>query len=70
MKILIINTSERIGGAAIAANRLAKALRRSGQDVTMLVRDKQTTDKNVSAIGPTWLTKFQFLWERFIIWIC
>lgn len=69
MKILIINTSERIGGAAIAANRLAKALRRSGQDVTMLVRDKQTTDKNVSAIGPTWLTKFQFLWERFIIWI-
>ena len=30
MRVLIINTSERIGGAAIAANRLMEALKGKG----------------------------------------
>ena len=30
MRVLIINTSERVGGAAIAANRLMKALKKKG----------------------------------------
>ena len=30
MRVLIINTSERIGGAAIAANRLMEALKNNG----------------------------------------
>ena len=30
MRVLIINTSERIGGAAIAASRLMEALKKEG----------------------------------------
>ena len=40
MRVLIINTSERIGGAAIAANRLMEALKYNGIKTKMLVRDK------------------------------
>ena len=32
MKVLIVNTSERVGGAAVAANRLLKALNKNGVD--------------------------------------
>ena len=42
MRVLIINTSERIGGAAIAAHRLMEALKNNGIKAKMLVRDKQT----------------------------
>ena len=46
MRVLIINTSERIGGAAIAANRLMEALKNNGIKAKMLVRDKQTDQRN------------------------
>ena len=38
MRILILNTTERTGGAAIAATRLAKALQDEGVEVKMLTR--------------------------------
>ena len=38
MNILILNTSELTGGAAVAANRLAKALGKSGVEVSMIGR--------------------------------
>lgn len=73
MKIVILNTSERSGGAAIAANRLMKVLRSKGADAIMLVRDKQTDDPNVISVNTsffiTWLNKFRFIWERLIIFI-
>ena len=69
MKVLIVNTSEKTGGAAIAANRLLKALNRNGVDATMLVRDKQSSDEEVIALGTTLRTKWNFIWERFVIWI-
>ena len=47
MRVLIINTSERIGGAAIAASRLMEALKNSGIKAKMLVRDKQTDQVTV-----------------------
>ena len=34
MKVLLINTSDHTGGAAIAALRLLKALRKAGVDAT------------------------------------
>ena len=34
MKIVIINTSERTGGAAVAAGRLGKALEQAGIQVS------------------------------------
>ena len=51
MNILILNTSELTGGAAIAANRLAKALGKSGIEVSMLVRDRKTGDERVTALN-------------------
>ena len=42
MRVLIVNTSERTGGAAIAANRLMEALKNNGVKAKMLVRDNET----------------------------
>jgi len=67
MRILIVNTSERIGGAAIAANRLMKALRKCGVKAKMLVFDKQTTANEVIAFPKSWKHSWNFFWERFVI---
>jgi len=71
MKILILNTSERIGGAAVAANRLMKALNKTGHEARMLVRDKQTDDERVISLNITWrhclINRFRFIWERLMI---
>lgn len=68
-KVLIINTSERIGGAAIAANRLMQVLRNEHVQATMLVRDRQTNQLTVSSIRSSWLLTVKFLWERFVIFL-
>ena len=57
MKVVILNTSERTGGAAVAAGRLGKALRKAGIQVDKLVRED------------TWLNRFRFYWERLIIFL-
>lgn len=54
MKVLIISTTERTGGGAIAAKRLLTALNKNGIHAKMLVRDKQTDDINVAAYGNKW----------------
>ncbi len=69
MRVLIINTSERIGGAAIAANRLMEALKKNGVKARMLVRDRQTDQMTVSCIRGSWLLPLKFVWERAIIWL-
>ena len=69
MRVLIINTSERTGGAAIAANRLLHALNHNGVEARMLVRDRKTDDTNVINIPQSWRLKANFLWERGIIWL-
>ncbi len=69
MRVLIINTSERIGGAAIAAKRLMEALRNNGVKAKMLVRDKQTNDINVVRSEQNWTGVWNFVWERIVIWI-
>lgn len=51
MKVLIINTSESNGGAAKAANRLHKGLRKIGVESFMLVRYRQSDDPYVIAIA-------------------
>ena len=51
MKVLIISTTERTGGGAIAAKRLLTALNKNGIKAKMLVRDKQTDDVNVASYG-------------------
>jgi glycosyltransferase involved in cell wall biosynthesis len=73
MKILILSTFERTGGAAVAANRLMHALNKSGQEAKMLVRDKQTDDPNVISINTGWWKKkinfARFAYERWVIFL-
>ena len=68
MRVLIINTSERIGGAAVAASRLMEALKNNGIKAKMLVRDKQTDQISVVGLDRNWLTVWKFIWERIVIW--
>lgn len=56
MKVLLLNTSECTGGAAVAAGRLLNALRKKGIDANMSV------DKTVNS--------FRFLWERLTVFLC
>ncbi len=51
MRVLIVNTSEKTGGAAVAANRLMDALNNNGVKAKMLVRDKETDDIHLSWIN-------------------
>ena len=69
MRVLIVNTAERTGGAAIAANRLLHALNHNGIEATMLVRDRKTDDPAVVNIPQSWRLKANFLWERGVIWL-
>ena len=69
MRVLIVNTSERTGGAAIAANRLLHALNRNGIEARMLVRDRKTAAPDVANIPKSWRLKANFLWERGVIWL-
>lgn len=68
MKVLMVNTSERTGGAAVACHRLLDALNKQGIEATMLVRDKQTDNPYVIALRKPLYMKLCFLYERFIIW--
>ena len=67
MKVLIVNTSERTGGAAVAANRLKDALNNNGIEANMLVRDKLSDDTTVFTIKNGWRTQWNKLWERWCI---
>ena len=69
MRVLIVNTSERAGGAAVAANRLMEALNNNGIKAKMLVRDKETTNLSVCELPQTWKLRWHFLWERLCIWL-
>ena len=64
MRVLIINTSERIGGAAIAAGRLMESLKNNGIKAKMLVRDKQTDQISVVGLKRSWLQVPFRLWRR------
>ena len=67
MRVLIVNTSERTGGAAVAANRLMKALNNNGVKAKMLVRDKETDALTVVGLPKSPMLHWHFLWERFVI---
>ncbi|MCR5078195.1 MAG: glycosyltransferase family 4 protein [Prevotella sp.] len=67
MRVLIVNTSEKTGGAAVAANRLKDALNNNGVKAKMLVRDKLTDDITVVSLGHEWQNQWHLLWERFCV---
>ncbi|MDR0799331.1 MAG: glycosyltransferase family 4 protein [Dysgonamonadaceae bacterium] len=74
MKVVLLNTAERTGGAAIAANRLMKALIQNGIETKSLVLRKQSDDANVISVQTSvfkkYYAKFTFLWERLGIFFC
>ena len=69
MRVLIVNTSERTGGAAVAANRLLEALNNNGVKAKMLVSEKVSDKLTVASCGTPWQNQWNFLWERFVIWV-
>lgn len=74
MKVLLLSTYEKTGGAAIAANRLLHALRGNGIEVSMLCR------RNISLpwlrvlcpplAGALEKQSWTSILERLLIWIC
>ncbi len=71
MKILLINTSDHTGGAAIAALRLLKALRAAGQEAQLLCRDRTLPPErtDVLSLKPTAWRKAKFALERLEIFL-
>jgi hypothetical protein len=67
MRVLIVNTSEKTGGAAVAANRLMDALNNNGVKAKMLVRDKETEDITVVSLPRSLRLQWNFLWERWCV---
>ena len=67
MRVLIVNTSEKTGGAAVAANRLMDALNNNGVKAKMLVRDKETEDITVVGLPRSLKLQWNFLWERWCL---
>ncbi|MCD8301794.1 MAG: glycosyltransferase [Prevotellaceae bacterium] len=68
MKVLIVNTSEIAGGAAIAAKRLCRALNKNGAEAKMLVAQRQTDDARVVNATAEWKYQMNFTLERARIW--
>lgn len=69
MKIVLVNKSDRVGGAAVACRRLQKALIKTGVDVKLLVQEKYDNDQTVEVTGTGFLKKKRnfllFVLERF-----
>ncbi|MBO5135137.1 MAG: glycosyltransferase family 4 protein [Bacteroidaceae bacterium] len=64
MRVLLVNTSDSAGGAAIAARRLLSALNNHGVQATMLVRDKLTDHLRIKQLPPSPLLRAKFALER------
>ena len=73
MNVLIINTNEAKGGAAIAAMRLMQALNKNGVSAKMLVLRASQKNADVGSVETSkcvkWLARVRFLWERFVIFL-
>lgn len=69
MKVVIINRSDALGGAAIASTRLCLALREAGADARMLALDRRTDDDGVQTVGTSLGNHYRFLAERLGIFL-
>ena len=67
MKVLIVNTSENTGGAAVAARRLMEALSNNGVQAKMLVAEKTSDSIRVAGMQHSLAKRWHFLWERWCI---
>ena len=68
MNVLLVNTSETTGGAAVACSRIAKALRGEGVDASVMVRNAEKCAEAVIPVGGRLQKEWCFLRERAAIW--
>lgn len=66
MKIALVNTTDRIGGASIACFRLAEALLHNKHEVHMLVQEQYSEAPFVIKSGSDWLAKARFGIEKLL----
>lgn len=69
MKVVILNTSDAKGGAAVVSRRLMHALADCGIDARMIVADRTADDARIEAAGTAEQRKWAFLRERLGIWL-
>lgn len=69
MKVLILNTSDARGGAAVVSHRLMEALCCRGVDAKMIVVERLTDDLRVAVAGTPEERKMAFLRERLGIFL-
>lgn len=73
MNVLLLNTSDTMGGAAIAALRLLRALRGVGQEATLVVRDATLSPapEGVTRVSrPRWWLRLLFVLEALVVYVC
>ena len=64
MRVVLINRSDQLGGAAIATLRLMHGLQQLGVHARMLVVDRHGNDPNVAVAGSAICRRWAFLAER------
>ena len=69
MKVVILNTSDTNGGAAVVSLRLMRALCDAGVDARMLVVDHRADDQRVAVAGTPEQYKWAFYTERLKIFL-
>ena len=69
MKVVILNTSDSNGGAAVVSFRLMRALCDAGADARMLVVDRRSGDERVAVAGTPEQYKWAFYTERLKIFM-
>lgn len=69
MKVVILNTSDTNGGAAVVSLRLMRALCDAGVDARMLVVDHRADDERVAVAGTPEQYKWAFYTERLKIFL-
>lgn len=63
-KIVLVNHSDTLGGAAVVTFRLLQALRNEGLDVKMIVYTKTGDNRNVDVVSTRFVRGLSFLLER------
>lgn len=69
MKVLLVNTSGKTGGAAIAASRLMSSLQNMGVYAKMLVANKEDDNLSIISLNQPLRHKWRFMSERFGIFM-
>lgn len=64
MRVVLVNKSDSVGGAAVVTRRLMEALRAAGVDARMLVTDKNTDSPYIDLIGTPLRRKLAFYADR------